>query len=395
MTTLVQYERARAALAEATRVDEVLSIRDEMEHIKLYARQIRDRTLLAEAAVFQRRVERKLGFVLSEAKKAGQIKVGRPKKVTGDEPFIGLTLDEIGVDKHLSARAQQQASLPDDIFEQSVEATRQGIAAGSAKIIEAVPINGARAVMGSRLESADSLDFYPTPPTATRALMSIVLPQMMGRGWTQKDSIWEPACGEGHMAEVLKEYTTNILATDCLDYGYADTRIHDFLGTSPLPLVTDWIITNPPFRDKTEEFVLRALDLAQVGVAMFVRLQWLETIGRYERLFRDQPPTRICFFAERMPLHRGRFEPKGATATAYIWLVWMAGKKPMPPFWIPPGQRERLTKPDDAARFTAHPVIRKEDYDPSTGEVKPSVTAPPPPRESPIVTQNEEPQCLS
>jgi hypothetical protein len=27
--------------------------------------------------------------------------------------------------------------------------------------------------------------------------------------------------------------------------------------------------------------------------------------------------------------------------------------------WIPPGQRERLTRPDDAERFTARPVVRR------------------------------------
>ena len=133
---------------------------------------------------------------------------------------------------------------------------------------------------------------------------------------------------------------------------------------------TDWIITNPPFGDLTEQFTLRAIELAKIGVAMFVRLQWLESVGRYETIFRDHPPTCIAFFAERVPLCKGEWKPDGTTATAYIWLVWIKGQEPRPPFWIPPGQRERLTKPDDAARFTSHPVIRKEDYDPATGEVR-------------------------
>ena len=65
----------------------------------------------------------------------------------------------------------------------------------------------------------------------------------------------------------------------------------------------DWIITNPPFGDKTEQFVLRALDLAKVGVAMFVRLQWLESVGPLAKtIFRDHPPTVIAFFAERVNL---------------------------------------------------------------------------------------------
>jgi hypothetical protein len=103
-----------------------------------------------------------------------------------------------------------------------------------------------------------------------------------------------------------------------------------------------------------------ALERAKVGVAIFARLQWLETIGRYERLFKNQPPTLIAFFCERVALHMGEWKPDGGTATAYIWIVWIKDRTPQAPFWIPPGQREALTYADDAERFTAHPVIRKQ-----------------------------------
>ena len=93
---------------------------------------------------------------------------------------------------------------------------------------------------------------------------------------------------------------------------------------------------------------------------MFVRLQWLESVGRYETIFRDHPPTVIAFFAERVNLCKGEWNPNGTTATAYIWLVWVIGTPPYAPFWIPPGQREALTYPDDAERFTCHPVRKIE-----------------------------------
>ena len=47
----------------------------------------------------------------------------------------------------------------------------------------------------------------------------------------------------------------------------------------------------------------------------------------------------------------GRWDADGVTMTAYIWLVWIKGAEPRAPFWIPPGCREALTKPDDAKRF--------------------------------------------
>ena len=158
------------------------------------------------------------------------------------------------------------------------------------------------------------------------------------------------------MADPLGEYFKEVMASDVHDYGYGAEI--DFLKPFDINFLPDWIITNPPFKDDAEKFALRALSLAKVGVAIFARLQWLETIGRYERLFRDQPPTLIAFFAERVALHMGKWEPNGGTATAYIWLVWVKGRKPQAPFWIP-RCKDDLTHPDDAARFTQHPVQRR------------------------------------
>jgi hypothetical protein len=107
---------------------------------------------------------------------------------------------------------------------------------------------------------------------------------------------------------------------------------------------------------------------------MFVRLQWLESVGRYENIFAENPPTLIAFFAERVNLCKGRWEPEGSTATAYIWLVWLKHAKPEAPFWIPPGQREALTHPDDAERFTAHPVIKRKSRPADDGSPTDSTT---------------------
>jgi hypothetical protein len=235
-------------------------------------------------------------------------------------------------------------------------------------LVRGAPINGARSIMASRQEPDDSLDYFPTPPWATRALFEHAMPhlgfywrdkkpQLVGGGSAGFGSVWEPACGEGHMLKVIEEYTDRADGSDIHDYGGmgADSVI-DFLNAHDLDHIKyDWIITNPPFAEKaTERFILRALDLASVGIAMFVRSQWIiEGVGRYERIFRDRPPTLIAFFSERVPLHKGRWEPDGATATAYCWLVWVMDRLPMAPFWIPPGCRKALSRPDDRAKFAA------------------------------------------
>ena len=242
-----------------------------------------------------------------------------------------------------------------------------------AEELPALAPNGARAIMGSRQEPEDSADYFPTPPWATRALCEHILPRYAN---SRSSSVWEPACGEGHMAEVLTEYFGKVYATDLHEYGYGAGE-SDFLDENT-DLGADWIITNPPFGDLTEQFVLRARERARVGVAMFVRLQWLESVGRYEAIFRDNPPTLIAFFAERVPLKKEEFNPKGSTATAYIWLVWRKGLQPQAPFWIPPEQRKLLTRPDDAERFTAHPVRRRANEESvSASSVSAEIAGPP------------------
>lgn len=376
MTTLAQYDAARAALADATRIDEVLPLIDEFELAKVRARQIKDQTLLADATEFQLRAERRLGQVLEAAKAAGLFKQGK-RKTASEEVSPRPTLEEAGIDHKLSSRAQKRAGIAEQAFEAMVQRTRERIASGAAKIIPGEVINGARAIMGSRIEPPDSLDYFPTPPWATRALIQHVF-AAIGVGFeTKKQRAWEPACGEGHIAEVLAEHFKAVRPTDIHDYGYGVGGVDFLTANEHAAAGTDWIITNPPFGDLTEQFVLKAIELADVGVAMFVRLQWLESVGRYETIFKDHPPTIIAFFAERVPLCKGRYDPDGTTATAYIWLVWQKGAAPRPPMWIPPGRRDELTRPDDRERFTTNPVTKRPvdatgapiPHDETTGEV--------------------------
>ncbi|WP_296741393.1 MT-A70 family methyltransferase [Mesorhizobium sp.] len=137
MTMLAQYEILRQALAEAATVTKVLSIRDELQHLKLHAQQIRNRVLLAEAMAFQLRCERRLGVLLQAAEEAGQLaRKGRPK-ASGDEP-APATLTEIGVDRKLSMKAKNAAALDDDSFEAMVDQVRENVASSKAIVVDPV-----------------------------------------------------------------------------------------------------------------------------------------------------------------------------------------------------------------------------------------------------------------
>lgn len=205
------------------------------------------------------------------------------------------------------------------------------------------------AVMARRQEPALSLDFFPTPPWATRALCQHVLPLVEDRP-LRILTAWEPACGEGHMAVALAEYFLAVEASDIFPYGYGD--VGGFLTAGPDAEGLDWIITNPPF-NLAALFVQKALANAARGVAMLVRTAFLEGVGRYRDLYTKHPPALIAQFAERVPMHRGRWDPDGTTATAYCWIVWRKGP-PVPTrfVWIPKS-RNLLTRPDDAIRFNA------------------------------------------
>jgi hypothetical protein len=388
------------ALEEAKTFDDVRTVADDIKHLKLHGRLIRDQTLIADATVLHARALRKMGQILRDAGERGLIRRGRRKKrgaenvpggehltpkeggaenVPGGEHF---TLEEIGISRKLSSLCQKKAALSPAAFEQQLDSIRERIISGGATTI----INGDRAVMASRQQRDGDRDFSPTAPWATRALLERVLPQI---GFESVDELtaYEPACGEGHMAEVLREYFGAVTATDIHDYGYGDF-VRDFLaedGAEQFCGDSDWIITNPPFADKAEAFALRAIKTAKVGVAILAQLRWLETVGRYERLFRDHPPTLLAFFVERVPLHMGEWKPDGDTATAYMWIVWVKARQPQAPFWIPPGCREALSKEDDRERFTAHPVISTAHLartcftQANSDEAEPAVPAPTPP----------------
>ncbi len=87
----------------------------------------------------------------------------------------------------------------------------------------------------NRYPKRAAFEFYPTPPEATRALLSVE---------TFTGSIWEPACGDGAISKVLIEAGYQVVSTDLIDRGFGRGG-EDFLK-STRPLAKN-IITNPPY----------------------------------------------------------------------------------------------------------------------------------------------------
>jgi hypothetical protein len=203
--------------------------------------------------------------------------------------------------------------------------------------------NTSHAVMAQRNEAADSPDDFPTPPWATRALAEHVLG---GRDALAEMTCLEPACGRGYMVQPLAEYFRQVDGFDAYHYGFAPIR--DFLTYPYEARSHDWVVTNPPFR-LAEEFVLRAMTVARVGVAILARTVFLESVGRYDRIFRQRPPSKFAQFTERVPMVKGRLDQAATTATGYAWFVWRldSPRSSLPELaWVPPCRR-KLERPGD------------------------------------------------
>lgn len=207
---------------------------------------------------------------------------------------------------------------------------------------------GHTSVMSSRAPAADDLDYFPTPPWAARAGGELI--QRLDPGvW----SCWEPACGGGHMSFGLADYFPAIRVSDIHDHSGGAEFLADFLSPDLDELEPcDWIVTNPPFV-LGDAFVRAAYRRARRGVAMLLRLVFLEGGKRYRLLHEDCPLSVVAPFSERVPMVKGRWDPDASSATAYAWFVWQktrtAGPATLVP--IPPGTRARLSAVDDVARF--------------------------------------------
>ena len=165
-------------------------------------------------------------------------------------------------------------------------------------------------------------DYYATPPKAVEELL---------KREKFNHSVWECAVGGGHISEILKQNGYDVKCSDIIDRGYTDTEIADFLHTErdKNDFARD-IITNPPYSMATE-FVKHALDISMDGtkVAMFLKIQFLETKKRYE-LFKEYPPKKIYVFVNRVNCGKNGVFGKESSAVCYCWFVWEKGYQDKP-----------------------------------------------------------------
>jgi hypothetical protein len=201
-------------------------------------------------------------------------------------------------------------------------------AARGNKMYATYHLNGGFKPTTKRFADLDGPDFYPTPRWATYALID---------NEPLKGEIWECACGDGAMSEVLAETGNRIESSDLFNRGYGEIG-HDFLTTTRR---LRNIITNPPY-NSAEGFVATGLRQAQGKFALLLRLAFLEGANRANTIFHKCPPSRVWVFSERITFYPKNVERAGGGTTAYAWFVWDKDHSgPTELAWFKPGYRKR------------------------------------------------------
>ena len=180
-------------------------------------------------------------------------------------------------------------------------------------------LNGSSLAGGTPMRGRVENDYYATPPESTQALLNVL--ELNG-------SILEPACGEGHISEVLKSNYPNseIVSTDLIDRGYGSGGIN-FLEHTYDRTFTN-VITNPPFK-YMREFVEKSLEISTDKVIMFGKIQFLE--GQRRKEFLENSPLKYVYvFSERQnPMRNGSSVDengkKWSSTMCFAWYVWEKG----------------------------------------------------------------------
>lgn len=151
-------------------------------------------------------------------------------------------------------------------------------------------------------------DFYPTPTNATQSLLD-----------KQKfeGEIWECACGNGAMSEVMKDNGYQVFSSDLIDRGYGDTGI-DFLQSNKK---VDNIVTNPPFKLATE-FTLKSFELARKKVVMLSKISYLEGVKRRELIFNQNKLEKVLIFSRRVPFKKESTQKLAGGLMAFGWFIY-------------------------------------------------------------------------
>lgn len=172
-------------------------------------------------------------------------------------------------------------------------------------------------------------DFYPTPLPATAAFLAAEKPFLDDYASDPSFGVYEPACGEGHMARMIEGAGYRVWATDLVDRGYGDGVV-DFMMVDYLPFRTTAIITNPPYGLWPKRFINHALGrLRAPYAALLLKADYFNSIQGL-RLLTAHPLAAVYPLSWRLD-----FLDQGRPVMNCTWFVWDSRRSPLPYHVLP------------------------------------------------------------
>jgi len=154
-------------------------------------------------------------------------------------------------------------------------------------------------------------NFYATHPSIVQDLLGV---EKFG------SKILEPFCGNGMIAETLKNNGYTVDAYDLIDRGYG--KQGDFFKTDYEEGVFD-IVTNPPYDENLPIIAKRCLELCKDKVAFLLPINYLSGKTRLEVLYTPFPPVRVYVYSDRILIGKnGIFAEQKANLSVYVWVIW-------------------------------------------------------------------------
>ncbi len=157
----------------------------------------------------------------------------------------------------------------------------------------------------------NEMDFYPTPPDCTMALMRFLKLK-------RSDTVWECACGNGMMSNTLIKYVDEVISTDVRENtGFGEGGV-DFLTSEKR---ADIVITNPPF-DVANKFIIKCHTMDLNLYCMLLKSQYWHAKNRLS-LFNKTRPSYILPLTWRPNF---AFTRGSSPLMDMAWTVWVRGE---------------------------------------------------------------------
>lgn len=173
-------------------------------------------------------------------------------------------------------------------------------------------------------------DYYATDPQFINHLLE-------KEPWLKDPNlkILEPSAGEGVLVDRFYELTGNRMDAYDLIARRDDIIEQDYFTTN-FSDQYDVILTNPPYLKDTmktttgvADYILKALKEVKVGgtVIMFLKTLHLESKVRYEKLFKNNPPSKLYIYADRISCYKNNDTTLPQGAISYTIFMWTNKKE--------------------------------------------------------------------